>query len=86
MLGNAKVQLLRQEKEILLDLDDINVAVQLDKGYEVKKDDVIIGAGFTMEPVGTPIFKLQKNLHDSFLMRCKSCREFMRSESRISEA
>ncbi len=86
MLGNAKVQLLRQEKKNLLDLDDINDTVQSDEVCEVKKDDVMFGAGCTMEPVGTPIFKLQNNLHDSFLMRCKSCREFMRSESRVSVA
>ena len=59
VVGDAKVKLLRQEKEILQGLDGMDVAVKLHRFYEVKKDDVIVGAGFTMEPVGSPISKLQ---------------------------
>jgi tRNA A-37 threonylcarbamoyl transferase component Bud32 len=65
VVGDAKVKLLRQEKEILNGLGGMGVAVKFHGFYEVKKDDVVVGAGLTMEPVGSPISKL-KNLAKVF--------------------
>lgn len=60
VVGHEKVKLLRYEVACLKHVEILKVAVRVLDYLEVEKDDVVIGAGFLMEPVATPISKVRK--------------------------